>query len=86
VDFWAAWCGPCRRIDPIVEEISKEYKDLVKIGKFNVDNYKKFVIEQGVEVLPTIVVYKDGKEMERIVGFVKKEELIKVIEKYSDRK
>lgn len=86
VDFWAAWCGPCRRIAPVLEEISKEYKGSVKIGKLNVDNYKKFAVNLNIEALPTIVVYKDGKEMTRIVGLVKKEELVKVIEKYSAEK
>jgi len=86
VDFWASWCGPCRRIAPILEQISKEYQDSVKIGKLNVDNYKKFAISHDVQALPTIVVYKDGKEMTRIVGLVAKEDLVKVIEKYSGKK
>lgn len=86
VDFWASWCGPCRRIAPILEEIAKEYKDSVKIGKVNVDNYKKFSIDLGVQVLPTIIVYKDGKEQTRIKGAVSKEELVKVIQTYSAKK
>ncbi|MFV0419572.1 MAG: thioredoxin [Dysgonomonas sp.] len=83
VDFWAAWCGPCRRMAPILDEIAKEYKDSVKIGKVNVDNYKKFSIDLGVEVLPTIIVYKDGKEVTRIKGLVSKDDLVKVIKTYS---
>lgn len=83
VDFWAAWCGPCRKIAPMLEEVAKDYKDLVKIGKVNVDNYKKFSIDLGVEVLPTIVVYKDGKEMTRLKGVVSKDKIVEIIEAYS---
>lgn len=85
VDFWAAWCGPCRRMAPILEEIAKEYENSVKIGKVNVDNYKKFSIDLGVQVLPTIIVYKEGKEMTRIKGLVTKSDLIKVIQTYSEK-
>lgn len=83
VDYWAAWCGPCRRIAPILEDIAQEYKGTVKIGKLNVDNYKKFSLDNGIEALPTIVVYKDGKELTRILGLVSKDELVKVIKTYS---
>ena len=83
VDFWAPWCGPCRRMAPVLDEISKEYKGQVIIAKLNVDNYKKFAISKGIEALPTIVVYKEGKEVTRITGLAKKEELIKTIEKYN---
>lgn len=86
VDFWAAWCGPCRRMAPILEEVATEYKDLVKVGKVNVDNYKKFSIDKGIQALPTIVVYKDGKEVDRIMGLVSKDELAGVIKKYSGKK
>jgi len=85
VDFWAAWCGPCRRMSPILDEIATEYKDSVKVGKVNVDNYKKFSIDLGVQVLPTIIVYKDGKEITRIKGLVSKEELEKIIKTYSPK-
>lgn len=83
VDFWAAWCGPCRKMAPILDQLSAEYKDSLKVGKVNVDNYKKFSIDMGIQALPTIVVYKDGKEMERITGVVSKDDLVKVVEKYS---
>lgn len=85
VDFWAAWCGPCRRMAPILDEIAKEHKDSVKIGKVNVDNYKKFSIDLGVKVLPTIIVYKDGKEITRIKGLVSKDDLVEIIKTHSPR-
>lgn len=85
VDFWAAWCGPCRKMAPILDQLSAEYKDSLKVGKVNVDNYKKFSIDMGIQALPTIVVYKDGKEMERITGVVSKDDLVKVVEKYSTK-
>lgn len=79
VDFWAPWCGPCRRMAPTLEEVAKEHKASVKIAKLNVDNYKKFALDKGVEVLPTIIVYKDGKEFTRIKGLATKADLEKVI-------
>lgn len=86
VDFWASWCGPCRKLAPVLEELAKEHKDIVKIGKVNVDNYKKFAIDLGIEVLPTIVVYKEGKEVTRLKGVVSKEKLVEVIKAYSAKK
>ncbi len=83
VDFCAPWCGPCRRMAPILEELAEEHKETVKIGKVNVDNYKQFSIDQGIQALPTIVVYKDGKEVTRVVGLASKDDLKKIIEKYS---
>lgn len=85
VDFWAAWCGPCRKMAPILNTIAEEYGDKVKVGKMNVDNYKKFALDNGIQALPTIVVYKEGEEVERITGSVSKERLDDVIAKYSEK-
>ena len=85
VDFWAPWCGPCRRMAPILESIAKEYKGSTKVAKMNVDNYKKFSIDKGIEVLPTIVVYKDGKEITRLRSLVSKEDLVKIITEHTKK-
>lgn len=79
VDFWAVWCGPCKMIAPIVEEIAKEYADKIKVGKVNVDEQQQLAITFGIESIPTILVFKDGKVAERVVGYRTKEELVKVL-------
>lgn len=86
VDYWATWCGPCRRMAPILDEIAEEYKDSVKIGKVNVDHYKQFSLDKGIKLLPTIIVYNQGKEVTRITGLASKEDLLKVIATYKPDK
>lgn len=80
VDFWAVWCAPCRMIAPFVEEIAKEYGDRIKVGKLNVDSNQKTAAEFGIRSIPSILIFKDGKVAEQIIGAVPKKELIKKVE------
>ncbi len=80
VDFFAEWCGPCRIAGPVIEELSEEYKDKVVIGKVNVDEEKELAQRYGVMSIPTVIIFKDGKEAERKVGFPGKEGYQKMIE------
>jgi len=73
VDFWATWCGPCKIIAPIVEEIAAEYKGKVVVGKLDVDQNGDIASKYGIEGIPTLLVFKGGKVVDRIVGVVPKE-------------
>ncbi len=81
VDLWAAWCGPCRMIGPVVEELSDQYAGKVKMGKLNVDDHPKLAAKFRVMNIPTMLLMKGGQEVDRIVGVVPKEELVRRIEK-----
>lgn len=82
VDFWAAWCGPCRMAEPVIEELAETYKGKVVIGKLNVDENQQKAAQFGVMSIPTVIGFKAGQEVERKIGFGGKasyEELIKKI-------
>ena len=79
VDFWATWCGPCRMIAPTVEEIAKEYAGKIKVGKVNVDDEMSLAAEYGIEVIPTLVFFKDGKVVKRTTGVLDKAEIQTII-------
>ena len=79
VDFWAPWCGPCKALSPILEEISSEMSDSVNIYKVNVDENTELAQEHGVQSIPTILVFKNGSLAETLVGLKSKEELIEII-------
>ena len=81
VDFWAPWCAPCRMVAPAVEEISKEYAGRLKVGKVNTDENGMRAQALGIRGIPTLIVFKDGKEAERIVGAVPKAMLTQAIDK-----
>jgi thioredoxin 1 len=80
VDFWAPWCGPCRMVAPIVDELSEEYTGKVSFFKVNVDNNQKVAGKYGVMSIPTLILFKGGKPMVNIVGFKPKAELKKSLD------
>lgn len=75
VDFWATWCGPCKMIAPVVEEISVAYKDKLKVGKVNVDDENELAREYRIMSIPTLLLFKNGKVADMVVGFRSKAEL-----------
>ena len=80
VDFWAEWCGPCRAVSPVVEELSKEYEGKVGFAKVNVDENATLASQYGIMSIPTLIVFKKGKPAEQIVGFRPKNELKKLLD------
>ncbi len=80
IDFWAEWCGPCRAIGPMVEELSKEYDGKVNIGKVNVDQNPELSINYGITSIPAILFVKDGKVVDKLVGAQPKSNFVKKIE------
>ena len=76
VDFWARWCGPCRAIAPILEQIADEYSGELRIAKLDVDENRETARQYGVQTIPTLVVFKNGEEVERLIGAVPKEALL----------
>lgn len=75
VDFWAPWCGPCRMVAPVVDELAEEYEGRVGFGKVNVDESPKIASQYGIMSIPTLIIFKDGKPLSNIVGFRPKDDL-----------
>jgi thioredoxin 1 len=80
VDFYADWCGPCRAIAPIVEEIARDLSDRLKVVKLDVDQNPQTAMQYGVQSIPTLIIFKDGKEVERLIGYMSKAKLMSKIE------
>ena len=82
IDFWAEWCGPCRMIAPIIEELSSEYDGKALIGKVNVDDNPEVAMKYGIRSIPTILILKDGEVVEQHVGTTSKKQLADKIESH----
>ena len=82
VDFWAEWCGPCRAIGPVIDELSKEYSGKVKVGKVNVDENPQVSTNFGITSIPAILFIKDGKVVDKLVGAQPKSNFVKKIEQH----
>jgi thioredoxin 1 len=80
VDFWAPWCGPCKMIGPIIEELSGEYRGRVKVCKIDVDENNMTAGDYGIMSIPTMILFKGGEEINRLVGFVPKANIAKALE------
>lgn len=79
IDFWAGWCGPCRMLAPIIDEIAEEYADSVTVGKINVDEQPQLAAAFGVESIPTLIAFKNGVPLGALVGLQTKESVIDLI-------
>lgn len=75
VDFWAEWCGPCKMIAPILDELAGEYDGKVKVGKVNIDEFQSIATKYGIRAIPTLLIFKDGEVAEQVVGMRSKRDL-----------
>ncbi|MFP4368562.1 MAG: thioredoxin [Candidatus Kapaibacterium sp.] len=82
IDFWAAWCGPCRMIAPIVEELANEYDGKAKICKLDVDNNQQTAMQFGIRSIPTILIFKGGEVVDTIIGAVPKQQIVERLESH----
>jgi thioredoxin 1 len=81
VDFWATWCGPCRMVGPIVDELAKEYAGKLKVGKLNVDNNGKTSIKYGIMSIPSLLFFKKGQVVDQMVGAAPKSSFVEKLER-----
>ncbi len=82
VDFWAEWCGPCRLIAPIVEELAKEYTGTLKVGKMDVDSNPQISMQFGIRSIPTLLIFKGGRVVDQVIGAVPKRILTEKVTKH----
>jgi len=80
VDFWADWCGPCKMIAPLIEEIAQQYSGKIKVAKLNIDEGQATTTKYGIMSIPTLIIFKDGKATDQVVGALSKKDLAAKIE------
>lgn len=80
VDFWAQWCGPCKMLGPVIDELANDYEGKAVVGKVDIDEYQDLAAKFGVMSIPTLVLFKDGKEVNRIVGLQPKQKIAQMID------
>ena len=83
VDFWAPWCGPCRTIAPIIDELHSEMEDKAVVGKVNVDENTEVPVEYGIRNIPTLLIFKNGEVVDKVVGVVPKQQIIDKLESFA---
>jgi len=83
VDFWAEWCGPCKMLAPLLDDIASEYDGKVKVGKLNVDEHQGVASEYGIRAIPTLLIFKNGQVVEHVVGLKSKRDLKGNLEKFA---
>ncbi len=81
VDFWAEWCGPCKMIAPIVEELAEEFFGRIKVGKVNVDECQKLATDYGIRAIPTLLIFKSGEVADQMLGLKSKRDLVQALER-----
>ena len=82
VDFWAEWCGPCRMVAPVLEQLAKDYAGKVRVGKVNVDEHSSIAARYGVQSIPTLLLFKQGKVVEQYIGSTSRDVLAKILDKH----
>lgn len=82
IDFWATWCGPCKMIAPVVEELANEYAGKLKVGKVDVDSHQQLAMQYGIRSIPTLLVFKNGTVVDQIIGAVPKKALVDKLSKH----
>jgi thioredoxin 1 len=85
VDFWAEWCGPCRMVGPVIEELAKEYEGKVSFAKVNVDENAPLASRYGIMSIPTLIVFKNGKPAQQVVGFRPKAEFKSILDSHTGK-